>query len=127
MARGDVEKAKALLIVAHGKYKSDLRIIEARTPNVSHTSLTGGGLGTFMEEENEEEEAALSPKEGSQELMLTAEMYEKEIFGEEIFSNWDFGKQKEYSCREQIMPALVSSRHCMRGKQEVHLSWLRVM
>lgn len=114
LAQGDYDKARALLVIAHGQYHSEMRIKEARTPSVTTlTNLSGGVLGTFMEEEGDEEPSPMRDQfaDNSMQLMMTADMYEKEVFGEEIFSKWDFGKQKEYSCREQVMPALVSEDH----------------
>jgi hypothetical protein len=111
MAGGQSDKAKALLIIAHGQYHSDMRIKESRTPTISsNTNLAG--LDTLMEDEEEALSPAVDNVPASQWFeestdMVTAEMYEKEVFDEEVFSSWDFGKQKEYSCRDQVMPALV--------------------
>lgn len=116
VADGDSEKARAALVVAHGQYQSDKRIKESRTPNLSNMNAFGG-LDTLHEDEDE----VVTPQKDSDAAYLdeymvaasvvpsgsTAENYEREVFGAETFEKWDFAKQKEYSCREQIMPALV--------------------
>lgn len=113
MALGELDTARSLLIVAHGQYHSDLRIKESRTPATTLTAASEGILETF--EEAEEDAGAAGDSEGEKwfdggggmNKVVDAEIYEKEQFGEEVFSNWDYAKQKEYSCRNQVMPALV--------------------
>ena len=120
MALGDMDKAKSSLLVAHGQYKSDLRIKESKTPTLqSQESKNLGNLDTLVEsdddngEDEDEEKGEVNSLEAQCKLrrqesnLVSAEMYEKEMFGEETFENWDFATQKEYSCRQQFMPALV--------------------
>lgn len=119
MAGGSNDEAKAALIVALGQYHSDKRIKESRQPGlIASSSSVGGGLETLME--NEDDDEPVTPKKNDNtsdvvDLMdnnvatpvVTNEMHEREVFGLETFEKWDFAKQKEYSCREQVMPALV--------------------
>jgi hypothetical protein len=130
MAEGQSDKAQALLMVAHAQYRSDMRIRESRTPHMPGMSQFSGGhsLDTLLENEDDDEVEPPTPQsprtgtltaqgsgsewgveeDGESNNEVSATTFENQAFGAEVFASWDFGKQKEYSCREQVMPALVS-------------------
>ena len=130
MAMEQHDKAKSSLIIAHGQYHSDLRIKEAKTPG----DTMAGGLEAVVEDEDEEDEdneAPIPERFPSQDLTprrkappsrgrlpsillwvddgnaSQTESYDGEGFAADTYAKWDFGKQKEYSCRHHVMPALV--------------------